>query len=781
MLHTLRQDYDPFHLRARWLLRLGLRFYYPMAVVALTIILGIVVRDAFGDDPYNTFRRRLVILMMLAIGCVFVLFWRAERLWMRGDTGWLVRFVRPDLALWWTGAGGIVIAVGMALAMYFTGSATAENLWLLFLFPLLYLSERGSPYAFTFATGVTCLVLFFLRLWQGFPLLSAGAITPPLWLALLAASNYYLVRRYIILERRAELLRGIANELSNTPDVDAAIEHITETIARRLRYEHLRVWLVEAPIPNPSPDPPHPERSEAKSKENGPGMRGVRLALRAAYGTPRLRWEGIAFKDGVPHHALGAQRLERWDDLARCAHADRAAPFEWARAVVAAPIFSEGKPVGVLEALSPRVADFWEVDEEQLAMMADSIGLALARSRHAQREAERLRDTLWGAVSKLGDCTSIPEMFEVIAHDARTRLNADSVVLYQLAPGTGYPLTPPLFTGEFHSPEMLQRQQLSEASVLFDLLNRWEPHYAADVLHDRLFARPTGQASSVTGPEREAGFVYREGIRSMAFLPLGGRGERAGALFLNYRTPRRFSPLEKLTLEAFASLVAEQINRERATWRKYEAFGGVLFGVHGPLTLSADSLRRLIGSAQGVLHVDAATAEAALVNAQHVTRRLEIAAMLTRLSQRDPAEETSLHDDVRRAALKIVQFAEPSARVMVDIPPEADDLPFALLDALYCLAMEGIANASFHGGADWIEVSVDTEPTRIHLHVTDNGRGFDVDTARPGPNGIFEGLELVRRQFGALGRVQSTPGKGTRVEVEFPCLPDVVGTREVED
>jgi GAF domain-containing protein len=729
MLPTLRQDYDPFHLSARWLLRLGLRFYYPVAVVALTIIIAIIVRDTFGNDPYDTYRRRLVILMMLGVGCVFVLFWRAERLWQRGDKGWLVRLVRPDLALWWTGAGGIVIAVGMALAMYFTGAAPVENLWLLFLFPLLYLSERGSPYAFGFAIGVICLVLYALRVWQGFPPLAAGALTPPLWLALLAASNYYLVRRYIILERRAELLRQIANHLSNTPDVDAAIAVIASTLARRLKYEHLRIWLQEGGV----------------------------LRLRAAHGTPEGRWEAGAFSAGVPQHVLASQTPERWDDLARCPYADRAAPFEWARATVAAPIVVEGQAVGVLDVLSPREADFWEMDEEQLAMMADSIGLALARSRHAQREAERLRDTLWGAVSKLGDCTSIPEMFDVIAHDARTRLRADAVVLYQLAPGTGYPLMPPLFAGDFRTPPA--PPQLSEASALFDMLNRWEPRYLS----------ASTQVQNVTG-------LNDDDVRSWVFLPLGSRGERVGALFLQYRTPQRFLPLAKLTLEAFASLVAEQINRERATWRKYEAFGGVLFGVHGPLTLSADSLRRLIGSAQDALSADdPGTAAAALANAQKVTRRLEIAAMLTRLSQRDPAEETSLQEDVRRAALKIVQFAEPSARVMVDIPPEADDLPFALLDALYCLALECIANASFHGRADWIEVSVEVEPRRIGLHVTDNGRGFDVEAARPGPNGVFEGLELVQRQFGAAGRVQSAPGQGTRVEVEFPCLPDVIG------
>jgi len=269
-------------------------------------------------------------------------------------------------------------------------------------------------------------------------------------------------------------------------------------------------------------------------------------------------------------------------------------------------------------------------------------------------------------------------------------------------------------------------------------------------------------------------FIFREEVRSVVFLPLGTRSERVGALFLHYRARREFSPLDKLMLEAFASLVAEQINRERAHWRKYEAFGGVLFGVHGPLTLSADSLRRLTGAARESLRADPATAEAALEQAQKVARKLELAAMLTRLSKRDEFDPTTLADELRRAATKILQFIEPNCRVSIDIPEEADDLPFEVLDAIYCLAIEAIVNAAYHGHAQRIDIRLELEPTRIRLQVTDNGQGFDPAHARPGPNGIFEGLELVQQQFAAQGCVESQPGAGARVEIVFPCLGDVV-------
>ncbi len=741
--------YDPFLAPRRWLLRLGSRFYYPIAAVAVMLIIGIVVRDAllFSDRL-----RRLADLVLIGGVCTLVLFWRAERMWLRGAENWLVRLARPDLGFLWSGLAVVLIALGLIAFIQITGpnSVAANHLWPLFLFPLLFLSERVRTIPFFLILGLTCLVLTLLRFSVSNSL--AGALTPPLWLATLAMSNFYLARRHALLQTRTELLRQIANELSNTPDIETSFETIVERIGYRLRYDHARLWLFD-----PSSN---------------------RLLLHAARGTPRVTWETLSLpaSDGIPGSVLTNRRPERWDNVSQCPHYESQPPFEWVRSTLAVPVVVAGQAVGVLDVISQSVAEFWEIDEEQLNLMADSIGIALARGQHARREAERLRDTLWLAVSRLSDCASIQEMFDTIAREARSHFGADLVALYQLAPGTGYPLTPPLFMGDFRHADDLRQLQIPDDSVLFDLLERWEPYYSPDATSDLTL-------QGVAAASADIGFLSREAIRSVAFLPLGSRSERAGVLFLLYRTRREFSPLDKLSLEAFAGLVAEPINRERDHWRKYEAFGGVMFGVHGPLTLSADSLRRLIGSAREVMGNDPATAQAALERAQEVARKLEMAAMLTRLAQRDELDTTGISDELRRAATKIVQFVEPrgACRVFTDIPPEADDLPIEVLDALYCLAMEAIANAAFHGGARRIDIAVELEPTQIRLEVSDNGAGFDTSKARHGPNGIFEGLELVRAQFAAQGSIESQPGAGTRLEVTFPCLADVTSVEEVAD
>jgi len=202
MLHRVQLRTDPFIAPHRWLLRLGARFYYPIAAVAVALIVGIVVREAFVAKP-NV--RHLADAVLVGGACVFVLFWRAERMWLRRQVNWLVRLTRPDLTFLWSGLGVILIAAGLVAFIQLTGpnSIAANHLWPLFLFPLLFLSERSNMVPFMLVTGLACVLLTLLRLSVSNTL--SGVLTPPLWLAVLAASNYYLARRNVLFQIRTEL------------------------------------------------------------------------------------------------------------------------------------------------------------------------------------------------------------------------------------------------------------------------------------------------------------------------------------------------------------------------------------------------------------------------------------------------------------------------------------------------------------------------------------------------------------------------------------------------
>lgn len=132
--HRIRlSSADPFIAPHRWLLRLGSRFYYPIAAVAITLIVGIVVRDALAGE---SILRRLADLILIGGACLLAIFWRAERMWLRGQVNWLVRVTRPDLAFLWSGVSLVVIALGLIAFIVVAGpnSTAANHLWPLFLF-----------------------------------------------------------------------------------------------------------------------------------------------------------------------------------------------------------------------------------------------------------------------------------------------------------------------------------------------------------------------------------------------------------------------------------------------------------------------------------------------------------------------------------------------------------------------------------------------------------------------------------------------------------------------
>jgi signal transduction histidine kinase len=116
----------------------------------------------------------------------------------------------------------------------------------------------------------------------------------------------------------------------------------------------------------------------------------------------------------------------------------------------------------------------------------------------------------------------------------------------------------------------------------------------------------------------------------------------------------------------------------------------------------------------------------------------------------------------------------PALRAALAISPipvriEATDvprLPTAIEAALYFCCMEAVQNAAKHSLASAVTVTVGASDGAVRLIVADDGEGFDVSSAEPGA-----GLTNMRDRIDAAGgrlRLTSTPGGGTRVEVDVP-------------
>jgi signal transduction histidine kinase len=93
---------------------------------------------------------------------------------------------------------------------------------------------------------------------------------------------------------------------------------------------------------------------------------------------------------------------------------------------------------------------------------------------------------------------------------------------------------------------------------------------------------------------------------------------------------------------------------------------------------------------------------------------------------------------------------------------------------LFRVAQESITNISKHAQATQIHIRFRRLAQKICMEIQDNGRSFSVEdqlrvkgAKRLGLLGMQERVRLVRGDF----TIESAPGRGTKVQVQFPLLP----------
>jgi signal transduction histidine kinase len=160
---------------------------------------------------------------------------------------------------------------------------------------------------------------------------------------------------------------------------------------------------------------------------------------------------------------------------------------------------------------------------------------------------------------------------------------------------------------------------------------------------------------------------------------------------------------------------------------------------------------------------DAEEGQRRLAEVRELTRGA-LAEMRTLLLELRPSAlaDAELSDLLRQLAEATTGRAR--VPVAVEIEGEYSQMPFDVKIALYRIAQEALNNVAKHSGASQATVRLCCGPERVALHVTDDGRGFDVDTIPLDHLGVG----IMRERAEAIGAeliIESEPERGTEVAV----------------
>lgn len=237
-------------------------------------------------------------------------------------------------------------------------------------------------------------------------------------------------------------------------------------------------------------------------------------------------------------------------------------------------------------------------------------------------------------------------------------------------------------------------------------------------------------------------------------------------------TLMRMLTLEKQSQNAEAELrlLSGQIRTAQEQERRYlsrelhDQVGQMLTG----LRLELGAIARIHGEPESEVSSRIAQAKGTVEQTLQIVRNV---AMLLRPSMLDdlglaPALAWLVKDVSRSSGVEI-QCA---------IEPEIDALPDKCRTCIYRLVQEALTNIARHSAAHRASVTLKRSGDSLVGSVADDGRGFDSGAARNRGLGRI-GMEERVREIGGSLHLESSPGRGTRVEFRIPfpeCQEDTV-------
>jgi putative methionine-R-sulfoxide reductase with GAF domain len=542
----------------------------------------------------------------------------------------------------------------------------------------------------------------------------------------------------------ASVIRDLSNNILGVPHTSKQWNEIVQLIADRLRYK--RVYILE------------------------PSMEEGRLKIVGQYGDgPDFLGKDIPVDLGITGRSFSTGEILAWNDVSKCEYYYHllGKSADDAKSEIAIPIQYLGIPYGVLDIQDTQTGVFSRHDIRSLEAIARILGAALS----AQKSDLLVDDAynLWEELSR--EWYDEEDIFREFAKFAMRKLGADIVGYYPLSPA-GYPISAPFIEGNLHNPERMKSPISRPDSLLFRLIREWRPQFIETATENPLFS---GYDES-----RPAHFSVRENVKSVCFLPIGTPKERLGAMFLNFRQPRKFDGLFKFMVLNFSQTFAMLAVRNRYRAILIEGYGRPELGIH--------NLFSRYGLKIGVVD----EGEKIFENScrQNDQRSFADCGMLSLLNRVDGFlyaanmidasipplfwhQSLSSELESYASTLPPSQPRAPKPSTTIEIDPKVEREGAWAKLAIYRVITEAMNNAVFHGATKEIAVRAQRLSHSIWVKIENDGEPIqDFARERRGRRGIFSLLLELEERFRAETKIhKGDEGKGTVVEVSIPVLP----------
>jgi two-component system NarL family sensor kinase len=186
--------------------------------------------------------------------------------------------------------------------------------------------------------------------------------------------------------------------------------------------------------------------------------------------------------------------------------------------------------------------------------------------------------------------------------------------------------------------------------------------------------------------------------------------------------------------------------------------------LHDTLSPALNGMRLAVTAARGILRDDPERADDLLGSVSGTTD--ETAESVRRMLTRLRSEPVHDGDDVAAAVSRTVAQVAQAGGLMVEVTADIaiPELPRAVTEAVYRIAVEAVTNAARHADAQRCTVHI-AAFDEVTVEVRDDGRGLR-QPVRPGVG--FESMSARAAEVGGQCDVRTLDGGGTRVRAVLP-------------